>query len=452
MNRLCMSEPAVSRWELAAEAIALKIHWLGLAMGYGFANAPGRQPGDAVALNAILSLGLIYASLDTYFYRKGRIFILARSPLCLSLLEALFITVLCKFDTGLGSPFRYYYLLSLLVCALRYPVLAPYVGCMMHCTAYFMLYVSMPSEQRDPFQFLLMVMILAWVTWAATALGLLLKRAGDHLHQLNQELSRQQSQLEERIADRTRELSETQAQVIHQEKQAAFGLLAAGIAHEVGNPLTAISGLIQMLQRRTQDTYTDEKLSLVRGEMDRIQTILRELTNFSRPAATDRIWVDISQVVQSALHIVKYYKRTRGKTIKTDIPANLPRIRGVPDQLTQAILNLVINAIDATEKGGIILLHVSLHDDGIVLAVQDDGLPIPKEQEERLFQAYFTTKPEGTGLGLFITRKLIADHGGWVSFEQRPGSLKTFRLHLPVQPQEAHVGTSANTAELAATK
>jgi signal transduction histidine kinase len=448
MARFRLSEPAVSRWELAAEAIALKIHWLGLALGYGFANAPGRQPGDLVALNAILTLGLVYASLDTFYYLRGRIFILARSPLLLSMLEALFITLLCKFDTELLSPFRYYYLLSLLVCALRYPVLAPYASCLLHCLAYFMLYLSLPVEKQDQFQLLLLLMILAWVTWAATALGLLLKRAGDHLQQLNAELSRQQTLLEERIAERTRELSESQAQVIHQEKQAAFGLLAAGIAHEVGNPLTAISGLVQMLQRRTQDAYTEEKLALVRGEMDRIQAILRELTNFSRPATREQAWVEISQIVQTALRIVKYYKRTRGKTMATEIPVDLPRIQGIPDQLTQALLNLVINAIDATEKGGTILIRAALHHEGLVLEVQDDGPPITPEQERQLFQPYFTTKPEGTGLGLFITRKLIADHGGWVSFEQEPDRKKIFRIHLPVKVMESHVVASEPPADL----
>src|SRR5262245_60112997 len=144
-----MSEPAISRWELAAEAIALKIHWLGLFIGYGFANAPSRQPGDLVALNAILTLGLVYACLDTVYYLKGRIFILAKSPLLLSMFEALFITLLCKFDTELHSPFLYYYLLSLLVCALRYPVLVPYATCLLHCIAYLALYLSLPESSQD---------------------------------------------------------------------------------------------------------------------------------------------------------------------------------------------------------------------------------------------------------------------------------------------------------------
>src|SRR5207253_5557026 len=115
-----------------------------------------------------------------------------------------------------------------------------------------------------------------------------------------------QAQLEARIAERTRELQESQAHVLHQEKMAAFGLLAAGIAHEVGNPLTSISSLVQMLQRRDSDEYTREKLSLVSGQLQRIQTILRELIHFSRPASSARARVSLSEILDEALNIAKY--------------------------------------------------------------------------------------------------------------------------------------------------
>src|SRR5205085_4682516 len=128
------------------------------------------------------------------------------------------------------------------------------------------------------------------VTWAADALALLLKRVGDHLSRLNAALQEHQAQLEARIGERTRELQEAQAHMLHQEKMAAFGLLAAGIAHEVGNPLTSISALVQMLQKRECDSYTHEKLTLVSGHLQRIQSTLPELVNFSRPASTQHAW------------------------------------------------------------------------------------------------------------------------------------------------------------------
>src|SRR5262249_21941536 len=153
-------------------------------------------------------------------------------------------------------------------------------------------------------------------------------------------------------AERTRELQEAQAHVLHQEKMAAFGLLAAGIAHEVGNPLTSVSSLVQMLQRRDCDEYTREKLTLVLGQLQRIQTILRELINFSRPGSTAPTRFALNDILDEALNIAKYYKRTKGRIIEPRVLPDLPPLCGVRDQLVQALLNLILNAIDATDKGG----------------------------------------------------------------------------------------------------
>jgi two-component system NtrC family sensor kinase len=229
-------------------------------------------------------------------------------------------------------------------------------------------------------------------------------------------------------------LQEAQAHVLHQEKMAAFGLLAAGIAHEVGNPLTSISSLIQMLERRDQDRYTKEKLTLISGQLDRIQTTLRELVNFSRPASTARSRVSIAEVVQEALNIAKYYKRTKGRRIEMSVPGDLPAIMGVRDQLVQVFLNLILNAIDATDTGRRILVRAETQDDCLIVNVEDDGVGIAAEHLPRLFQPYFTTKKHGTGLGLFVTRKLLLDHGGDIDVTSQPGQGTHFRLRLPPAP------------------
>jgi signal transduction histidine kinase len=209
-------------------------------------------------------------------------------------------------------------------------------------------------------------------------------------------------------------------------------LLAAGIAHEVGNPLTSISSLVQMVQQRSNDSYTQEKLNLVSGQLQRIQATLRELINFSRPAATERVWVSVAEIVQDALNIAKYYKPTRGKTISTSLPADLPGIFVVRDQLVQAVLNLVLNAIDATTKGGHIEVRATAVEKELMLEVQDDGHGVQETTARKLFQPYFTTKLHGTGLGLFVTQKLVNDHGGQVDFQSQPGRETVFRIHLPL--------------------
>jgi signal transduction histidine kinase len=413
---------------LAAETIAVKIRWFGLLVGYLLVNVADRAPQQRGILNGILAVGLAFTLLDNWYSLRGRIF-LGRYPLSVSVLEALFIGLLCYFDAGLDSPFRYFYLLSLVCCAIRHPAPVTYATCALHCLSYAVLYTTLAPVQGGQAAFVLMLVVLVWVTWASNALAQLLKQIGDYLGQLN-------ADLEQRIAERTRQLQEAQAHVLHQEKMAAFGLLAAGIAHEVGNPLTSISSMVQMLQRRENDPYTQNKLDLVSGQLQRIRTTLRELIEFSRPACDARGRVGLADVLDEALNIAKYYKRTRGRIGAPALPADLPLLVGVRDQLVQVFLNLVLNAIDATGRDGRIELTVDCRPGQVEVAVLDDGSGITSEDAGRLFQPYFTTKTHGTGLGLFVTRKLVQAHGGTVAFESKPGQGTVFRVCLPLPAAE----------------
>jgi signal transduction histidine kinase len=276
-----------------------------------------------------------------------------------------------------------------------------------------------------------MIVVFVWVTWAGVALAKLLKRAGEDLHELNDQLRENQAQLEERIAERTRELEESQAQVLHQEKMAAFGLLAAGIAHEVGNPLTSISSLVQVLDDRGPDDYTREKLKLVTSQLARIQSTLRELVTFSRPASDEPGRVAVKDVVDEALGIAKYYKGGKNRQIVATVPEGLPPVEGVRDQLVQVVFNLVLNAIDATGKGGRIDVCCERQENRIILIVADDGTGIDPALQIRLFRPYFTTKRQGTGLGLFVSRKIIEHHGGTIACDSVIGRGTTFRIELP---------------------
>jgi signal transduction histidine kinase len=420
-----------SPWELAAEAIAVKIRWVGLLVGYVDVHA-GDHPADRlVVLHALLSLGALFTLLDTWYSLRGRVF-LGQFPLAVSLMESVFIALLCLYDRGIDSPFRYYYFLSLICCAVRHPSHVTYATCALHCVSWCLLVLALPPEHQRLFPLALTIVMLGWVTWASNALALLLKSVGDYLARLNKALQHHQADLERRIAERTAQLQEAQAHVLHQEKMAAFGLLAAGIAHEVGNPLTSISTMVQMLQRREADSYTLHKLGLVSGQLKRIQTTLRELIEFSRPASSARGRVALGDILDEALNIAKYYKRTRGRIASPALPADLPPLWGVRDQLVQVFLNLILNAIDATDKGGKIELSVTRHGGEVEVTVRDDGSGVDPDHASRLFQPYFTTKAHGTGLGLFVTQRLVGDHGGRVAFESRPGEGTTFRVCLPL--------------------
>ena len=408
----------------------MRIRWFGVMVGYAYVHFD--SPANAFLLDLLIGLGAIYTLFDTLLSRSGRV-LPGQYPVVVSILEAVFIGLLCWLDTGLDSPFRYYYLLSLICCAIRHSSGATWLACAADCVSVILVHLTHPKSGDSMFSLVLLLVVLIWVTWAASSLAGLLRRGNARMSDLNRELRENQQLLESRIAERTRELQETQAQLMHQDKMAGFGLLAAGIAHEVGNPLTSVSSLIQMLQRHNPDDYTSGKLSLVSGQLTRIQGILRELINFSRPASAAAARFHVRGIIDDALNIARYYKGTRDRTITADIPDGLPIVRGVRDQLVQVIFNLVLNAIDATSRGGTIRLSGRAEAGHIVLEVADDGCGIRPEDRPKVFQPYFTTRREGTGLGLFVIRKLIHEHLGTVTFESIPGEGTTFQVRLPVE-------------------
>ena len=273
--------PERPRWDLAAESIVVKIRWFGVIMGYVLVQTRTGLHNPS-AVRTFLALGAGYAALDFAFWRLGEVF-LKRLPLFVSFMESIFIALLCYHDTGLASPFRWYYLLSLICCAIRYQPAVTWWTLGFHSISLLSLAWSLGFSTPTGSAWPLTLVIMAWVTWASSSLAGLLKAAGDQLQDLNSELVRVRAELEERVAERTDALRTSQARMIQQEKMAAFGLLAAGIAHEVGNPLAALSSLVQILKRRGPDPYASEKLDLAGRQLHRIERTIRELIDFSRP-------------------------------------------------------------------------------------------------------------------------------------------------------------------------
>jgi signal transduction histidine kinase len=186
-----------------------------------------------------------------------------------------------------------------------------------------------------------------------------------------------------------------------------------------------------MLQRRHPDPYTAAKLDLAATQLGRIRRTIRELVDFSRPASTAVSRFALAGVIEEALGIAKYYPRTRQRAIEPTLADDLPPIRGVRDHLTQVILNLVLNAVDATDRGGRIRLEGRTEGDRVVLTIEDDGRGIGLADRCRLFQPFFTTKPHGTGLGLFVSRQIVEEMGGTLSYVTEPGAGSTFTVRLP---------------------
>ena len=423
-----------SRWELAAESTVVKLRWFGIVMGYILVQTRSGLH-DPWAVRAFLALGAGYAALDLAFWRMGEV-ILKGWPLLVSGMESLFIALLCYHDTGLDSPFRWYYLLSLICCSIRNRPVVAWWTLGFHCVSLLGLaWVLGASGRPVPIPFLTLT-IMAWVTWASSSLAGSLRAAGEELARLNGELARSPRG----AGAPGRGADDRAAGLAGQGHPAGEDgrLRPAGRGHRPRGGQspgrTQLAGPDAPAPRA--GPYTAGKLDLAGRQLQRIERTVRELVDFSRPASSKASRVRVAEVVEEALGIAKYYQRTKQRSITTDVPVDLPAVVVLRDHLTQVVLNLVLNAIDATEEQG--KVHVEAHVEGrwLVLTVEDDGRGISLADRCRIFQPFFTTKPHGTGLGLFVSRQILEDVSGQLGYRSEPGQGSTFIVRLPLEPAD----------------
>lgn len=231
------------------------------------------------------------------------------------------------------------------------------------------------------------------------------------------------------------EVKKLQQQVDQSEKLAVIGQLAAGIAHEVGNPLTSISSIVQILQRKSPNEFFSEQLSTIKENIDRISRIVRELVDFSRPPGHERTLIQITDIIKTAIGIVKYDKRVKKVDFKTDLDTDSPLVMLVPDQLLQVFVNILINALDAIEGNGIVAIK-STHDNKyLYVTIEDDGCGMDEITQNKIFDPFFTTKRvgKGTGLGLSVSYGIIKKFHGDISVESELNKGTKFTIKIPIE-------------------
>ena len=225
-------------------------------------------------------------------------------------------------------------------------------------------------------------------------------------------------------------------QLVRSQKMESIGTLAAGIAHEVGNPLTSISSLVQVIQRTTADEFAKEKLGLIKDQINRIARIIRDLVDFSRPSAYVIKPTDVNKVVREALNIVQYGKKVKDIAFTLELADDLPSLSVVPDQLAQVFINILMNAVDSLEsKPGSIWIQSRINTENVEVLVKDTGKGIAPGDREKIFEPFFTTKTvgQGTGLGLWVSYGIVESFGGDIEVESEPGRGSTFRINLPIK-------------------
>lgn len=235
-----------------------------------------------------------------------------------------------------------------------------------------------------------------------------------------------------------REIKRLEEEVRRSEKLAAVGELAAGVAHEIRNPLSSIRGLAHFLRHALTERPKElEYAEIMVKEVDRINRVVTDLLTIARPQEPDLAPTDLRQLLDHTVGLLEGDADRRGVEIRRVIPSELPEVVMDESQMTQALLNLILNALQAVEAGGTIEVGASVDapDSRLHLWVEDDGPGIPPEQMGKIFDPFFTTRAKGTGLGLPIVQKIVTHHRGGIRVESPPrGSARgsRFTISIPV--------------------
>lgn len=222
-------------------------------------------------------------------------------------------------------------------------------------------------------------------------------------------------------------------QMSRAEHLATLGELAAGLAHEIRNPLAGIAGVIEIIGRDLPATSPSrEVLADVQREVLHIQQILSELLDYARPRPPELRAADLRATAEHAFHLIRQQALSRPLRFSLQAPPSAVLVEHDAAQIQQVLVNLLLNALQAIPESGTVNLKVEARDGAAVLAVEDNGRGIPAENLGHIFRPFYTTKGKGTGLGLSLARRIVEGHGGRIEVESKPGTGSCFRVWLPL--------------------
>jgi two-component system NtrC family sensor kinase len=278
------------------------------------------------------------------------------------------------------------------------------------------------------------------------------------LRAANEEIVAWARTLEDRVDEKTRELRRAHDQMLHAEKMASIGKMAAVVAHEINNPLSGILTYARLLRKWIENGETDEKhrdeaqqcLELIASESRRCGELVKNLLTFSRTAPMNPEPTDLKAVVDRLVRLVQHKLEMTGIQLQLDFGGDLPRVHCDPSQIEQVLLALVMNSIDAMPRGGNLWMRARVlpDSDQIEIQVRDDGSGIPPEILPHIFEPFLTTKESGrgVGLGLAISYGIVERHHGRIEVQSEAGKGTTFTITLPIDDNAATVAGTRTTA------
>lgn len=224
------------------------------------------------------------------------------------------------------------------------------------------------------------------------------------------------------------------------EKQVFLSRLLARLAHEIGNPLSSLDIHVQLLQEDLAQAppeirqRTAGRLEIIHGEVRRLESIVQQFLRLTGPSEIDLQTVEAGPLLAHVCQILGPEAAARAIELATVVPPDLPTFAADPAQLTQALINLVLNAIQAIERGGRVEVRARTDDDNamLVLTVADTGPGIAAEKRSTIFEPFFTTRTDGSGLGLWIVQQIVLAHGGFIDVTEATAGGALFSLHFPL--------------------
>ncbi|MDH4163451.1 MAG: ATP-binding protein [Nitrospirota bacterium] len=257
---------------------------------------------------------------------------------------------------------------------------------------------------------------------------------------LEEALKKYTVELEVKVDKETATSRKLEQQVLHSEKLAALGRLAAGVAHEIGNPLTSISTFAQLLREMATDEFTQSSLDIINNHIQRITDIVRQMSTFARPDSSNSKLVEVNDILRSSLDLMRLDKRMKSTIeISTNFASGLPKLLLDDGQISQVIINIILNALDAMPDGGklIVASGQSRDDQGrdaVAISITDTGTGIPTDSLAKIFDPFYTTKEvgKGTGLGLSVSYNIVKRFKGDIKVASTLGSGTTFTVILPI--------------------
>ncbi|MFO8014725.1 MAG: HAMP domain-containing sensor histidine kinase [Phycisphaerae bacterium] len=339
------------------------------------------------------------------------------------------LTVLILWTGGTGSPFLGFYIFHMVFASLLLPSRMGYGGA---GVAVVMLVLGLWLSGQLP------AARHGWLVlsgWAVTLLFTVYLA-----ERITQSLRRHQARLvrqNRRISRMTRRLNEQRRQLVQHEKMVALGQMAAGIAHEVANPLASMESLVELMSRHPEDDLP-QRLDALREQSLRIRRIIEQMTTFARPFDRTGRPAPVNDVIQASLDMVRYDKRLDTVDVRCEFEPDMDSVRVESQAMEQVLVNLMRNALDALEEiepdRRTLTLRTNRQNGWGVVEVTDTGPGIPPEQIEHLFEPFFTTKPvgKGTGLGLATSYGLVQRMGGEIEVKSEPGQGATFLIRWPI--------------------